>query len=695
MKKWHTAKDLAGLNGMPKTVQGVTYKAKNDHYIARFKRGRGGGHEFHLTSLPDVTKDHLHKLQMEAETLPVPSAMGEVAVVEEEFNADLTGLKGWQREVFHARLILYREFQRLQGLYGTTKAWKKLVAMAEFEELPEHYQELVPIANARRGKSGRTLSKSTILGWQRKVKEQGLTGLAPKSVEKKTIPVWAPSFIKCYGTPDKPSIPQAMERMVHILPEAIKMPSYEQVYRFHSKRSRLDREIGRRTGSDLKALKGYRKRDTSDLLPMEVGTCDGHSFKSRVANPRNGNPFKPEICSVVDVATRVLVGWSVGLAESAETVGGALRHAATVNEQKPFGGVFSIFYTDGGSGNKAKVLTDDFAGVFARIGTEHKTGIPGNAQGRGLIERLNSSLWIPAAKELPTFVGKDMDGLTERNLTLLINREIKKNGKSEYLPTWPQFIAHCQQSVDKYNRRPHRSLPKINDPETGRRRHMAPLEMWAWHMSKGWKPEECQLTEAEIELLFLPRQKCKVIRSSVTLWTNTYFNKALEHYAGKSVQVGYDIHDPAKVQIWDKDNRMICHAFFEKNRTSYFARSVVDQASEQRAKRRRQIKIDQIAEIDAEEKGFVELEKSNVIELKPTTIKADKEALILEMEAKSVAFIVPTDDKAKYQLWNELETRLDQTESLTEKEMKFYEAYRKSASYRAFKSVAEDLGQQM
>ena len=56
-----------------------------------------------------------------------------------------------------------------------------------------------------------------------------------------------------------------------------------------------------------------RKRDTSNYKPL--GVCDGHSFKAKVAHPAHGRPFKPEICAIIDAATRVVVGWSTGLTE--------------------------------------------------------------------------------------------------------------------------------------------------------------------------------------------------------------------------------------------------------------------------------------------------------------------------------------------------------------------------------------------
>lgn len=698
MKDYRTAKELAGLDGMPGTERGVLKKATRESWSFENKTGRGGGKAFHVSSLPEATKDHLHRLAMEADgktLVPVPAVSKAVVKQEPASLQALTELKDWQREIFEARLSLYNEFKQLRSLFGTSKAVDKLVIMAQTGTLPEHLQQMVVLANARRGES-RTLSKSMILGWDRAVKAHGTMALAPRSVKERRIPVWAPLFIKCYGQPQNPSLAEAMEAMAKILPEGMTMPSYHQVYRFHTKRSRLDRERGRKTGSEFKALKGYRKRDTSELLPQQVGVCDGHSFKAKVAHPIHGNPFKPEICSVIDAATRMITGWSVGLAESAQTVAGAIRHAATVNESKPYGGVFAILYTDGGSGNMAGVNTDELTGLFSRIGTTHKVGIPGNAQGRGLIERLNSSLWIRSAKELPTYMGRQMDKQTNRAMYLLVNREIKNNGTSERLPTWPQFLEHCQQSVDAYNQRPHSSLPKITDPETGYRRHMSPLEMWSWHISQGWNPEECRLSEAEIEILFLPREARVVQRSSVEIFKNTYFNKVLEHYEGETVQVAYDIHDGERVQVWNGDGQMICHAIFEKNRTSYFPIPEVERASNQRAKRRSQILLDKLDEIEAERRGVIDImPEAKVIDFKASSPKIQVDRAQLQMEMAAMAAVeIPTDDKGKYTFWKELDARNSAGENLDEKELRFYNSFCNGITYKAFRATEEQFSEQ-
>jgi putative transposase len=321
----------------------------------------------------------------------------QLAIIEDDL-PQLSTLKGWQREVMDARVALFREFKRLESRYGTSLAIKEFTSKSKKGTLPEHLQKFVAIANARGGKNGRAISKSTIYRWKA-MEKKGLAAFAPACVEKKVVPAWADYFFTCYQIPTNPSIPEAIEEMAKILPESIAMPSYYQVRRFHNKRSRLDRERGRKTGSAFIALKGHKTRDTSNYKPLGLGICDGHSFKAKVAHPIHGKPFKPEICAIIDAATRVIVGWSTGLAESATTVADAVRHSATVSESKPFGGIFDTLYTDGGSGNVAKINTDEFTGLFPRIGTTHETGRAGNAQARGIIERLTKqpptrSRWV-------------------------------------------------------------------------------------------------------------------------------------------------------------------------------------------------------------------------------------------------------------------------------------------------------------
>lgn len=692
IKSWYTASELAGKAGLPATVPGVIKKAKREGWAAKWRRAQGGGKEYHIDYLPAETQAALRFA-----AAPKPTKDKEL-VLREKVDQRLTDLKDWQRKILDARLALFREFEQLQKQHGTTKAIEVMVGMAKAGELPERLMRCVAEANARKGE-GRTLSRSLILSWQRAVRRYGIAALAPIAVEKTEMPPWAEYFLKCYRLPSNPTIPQAMENMAKILPFGMPMPSYHQVLRWHNKLSILEREKGRKTGSAYRSLKGYRHQDTSNYLPLQECMCDGHTFKAKVANPRSGLPFAPEVCTVIDLATRMVVGWSIGLAESAETVATALRHAVTVNEEKPYGGMIENFYTDGGSGNEALVNSDELFGLYARLGMRHRVGIPGNAQARGAIERLNGTLWIRAAKELPTCATKTMDKLTARNIYQLVEKEAKNNGSSKHLLSWPQFREFCADQVDAYNRRPHSALPKIRDAETGRIRHMAPLECWAWHIANGWDHKACLLTEQEIETMWLPRVERTVQRGQIELWSNTYYNRELEHLPkGTKVHVAWYQHDPERVQVWAQDGRLICYAFWEKNRWEARPISKGEQDMDARANARRKIKEQDIERIEAERRGYFDApERCEVLPFptqpQPQAITFDRKQLEAKMR-KAPKFEIPHDDRAKYRLWQALDGRLTKGEALGEEEMRFYEAYRLSRSYRAFKTTEEQLSMQ-
>lgn len=701
MQSSYSARQIAdlGISGLPTSERGIQIKAKKERWPAIKQPCQGGYTVKYMTMLlPEEIKMAITLATTKPLDLPaVPKVNKSLAVPEQSNLPAITELKEWQRQVMGARLVILRVVDDLTKHYGTNKAIATLIKRVNDRQLPtnlDHLYQLIPLANARSGKGEgkRTLSRTSIFRWKG-LFAKGMTALAPVGVECSDVPPWAGYFIECYNRPQKPSVPEAMEKMAKVLPPGIAMPSYSQVMRFQKKRSRLDIQKGRKSGTELQAHKGHRVRDTSELKPLDVGVCDGHSFKARVAHPVHGKPFYPEICTAVDAATRVITGWSVGLAESAQTVTDAIRHSATITEHKQEGGIFAILYTDGGSGNAAKRNTDDFFGLFARIGTHWEKGIPGNAQGHGLIEVINKNVWIRAAKELPTFSGKSMDKLAYRKMYLLINREIRDQGVSDRLAPWPVFLELCQVAVDAYNRRPHSALPLCEDPETGKRRHMCPLEMWAWHISQGWNPAKHQLNNEVVEALFLPRIAATVVRATVTLFGNTYYDKTLEHYTGERLQVGYDIHDAGKVQVFDKDGRMICWAGFEKNKSSYFPVAAIEKAKDDRMKRRAQILEDKLDEVYAERRGVIEITpQAEVVDIAAASpkIRSDRQQLAEEMEIKTVA--IPTDDRGKYRLWNELDSRLEKGGTLNDMELRFYEAYRNTRSWRAFQAVHADLG---
>lgn len=214
------------------------------------------------------------------------------------------------------------------------------------------------------------------------------------------------------------------------------------------------------------------------------------------------------------------------------------------------------------------------------------------------------ALWVPAAKKLLTYNGKDMDALAQRKRLKIVDKDLKLKNMSEHLLSWSQFLEFVAAEVDAYNSRSHSSLPKIID-QGGHKRHMTPAERWVAFVCEGWRPDT--LNEEEMRDLFRPQIECTTNRGLVKVFTNEYFNTELEHHNGERVFVNYDIHDPNIVWVRDRQQRMICEARWNGNRRHYFPLAVVEQARQQRKDRRIGLKQRQIREIEEEAMGMIEM----------------------------------------------------------------------------------------
>ena len=612
MREWWTAADMVaeGFAGLPGTVQGINQRAKREDWLARERNGRGGGSEYHVSAWPAVAREDLaaRSIVQRPEQLPLPIEA-----------PDVSSLKDHQRATLEARAAILAEVDRLtNGGIGRTKAIAAVIDLARNQALPTDLQALVPIANARSGKradakGGRSLSRASIYNWLRAREEKGVAALAPAAPVESGIPAWAAPLIECYGRPQKPSLAFVLEEELPArLPAGVAMPSYDQARRFMGRLSAITRNQGRMGPRALKAMRAYVSRDASGLWPTAVYTADGHTFDAEVAHPIHGKPFRPEITTVIDVFTRRAVGWSAALSESTWSVLDAARHAFQSS------GLCDIWYVDRGAGFNNAAFDADLTGFLARLSVTKENSLPYNSQARGVVERFHRSVWVRAAKTLPTYMGAAMDAEARQSVFKMTRREIAAVGRSRHLMDWRDFVAWCQRQIDDYNRRPHSSLPKIADASLGKKRHMTPDEAWAEAMERGWLPDRVEGSDADD--LFRPQERRTVRRATVSVFANEYFHPDLEHWHGRDVLVGYDIHDAERVWVRSMDGRLICVAGFEANKRSYFPVSAAQAAHERRVQGRRRRLDAKRAEVDAE------LRPNLVVDNAPPALTEDEHA---------------------------------------------------------------------
>ncbi|HBH4975049.1 TPA: transposase [Escherichia coli] len=617
--EWFTLNELTGLQGLPKTVQGITQKAKRANWTRRRKSGvQGKIYEYHISSLPkDVQKVLRQRLTHQVlEDAQLPAVVEQKAVknvtIRDELEVmvkcpelalrEVQALTDKQKAIADARILLATEVHKLREYAGMsrTAAIKHIVDGIRQGALPERVIVAGNTANARQGK--RTgVSTGSLQEWYsawlmaRGDANQLLALLAPghhKGTPWEQV-WWLSDFFMFYRSWKRPTVEYAYrefsawwhEKHANDAGMLAALPSVHAVRRVLSSVPVIVKERFRSTGSAWRSLNPFVRRDWSTLPVNAVWVGDGHCMKLMAFNPATGNTFRPEVTLVMDAGQRFIVGWSLSLSENVIAVADALRHGMSQH------GIPLIYYSDNGGGEKNRVLDADITGILPRLGVEHHTGIPGNPQGRGVIERANKGIPKDVALSFQTYCSKNADKETVMMQQRITQSAIKATHKGKELtkrqvkamgevPTFEQLMAAIELEVKRYNNRPHSSLPRKEDGE-----HYSPAA-YRRKLIKEQKAEIDMLSPEELHEMFRPESICTVRRGEVVLFRNIYFSTELAAEHGNEVRVCYDIHDANSVIVRRMDGSYICDAIWNGNKVDAFPKAVIEQQQEKRARGR-------------------------------------------------------------------------------------------------------------
>ncbi len=485
---WWSAQEIAdlskrsGFKVLPFSVRGVKNFIKRHDWdtvpnMSRQRVGRsgGGGTEYHFSLFPEQLIGYLQAESFKTQsklTAKSNSALEETRK-KELVTVDLTGR---QRLVMDARAAILTAIEHIQIKKGQSRRKSILGFLAEFKAVDEHpLSDVVTTANDRATRTCK-ISRATLYNWFSMRELDGIAGLAPELTRTASdLPTWFTGFLKFYSLPQKPAAAAALRDFIVSLPDGSKAPNYDQVQRALKKMDlaygTMARHRGREGKLTLKARMAYVIRSTEGLLPSSVYTADGQTFDAEIAHPLHGQAFRPEITSILDVATRKWVGFSVGLSENTNVIVDALRMACELF------GIPAIFYTDRGSGYKNHAFDDELTGFASRLGTTKMHALPYNSQAKGLIERFNGTVLVSLAKKFPTYIGADMDRQAMQKIHKLTRKELKEDGISKTLPSWSEFLEVMANAMTIYNDSPHSSL-----------KGASPNEAWQRHVADGFAP---------------------------------------------------------------------------------------------------------------------------------------------------------------------------------------------------------------
>lgn len=664
---------------MPGTERGVRKLADREGWEGQRRLG-SKAIEYNFAVLPSHTQAALLTAQVNsepAEATPYKHAPTQNTVMRDEVSA--SRLNDSQRSVMTARLAFVREIERMSQVTSQQRAIETLVELARSSELSPYLADRVARANDRKTEN-RSLSERTLKRWLSDYRKHGESALAPARRQKDlTVPAWALDFLRCYQRPTKPSVEASYAEFAG--KHQGDCPSIHQVRRFLNKLSPEARETGRRTPQELKALQPFKRRTTQNLLPGDVYTADGHKFDAEILNPRTGKPYRPETTTVIDVATRRILGISISEAESTIGVMDALRSAVSC------GGMFAIFYVDNGSG----FANDAVRELVDRLGGTMTHALPYNSQARGLIERVHQTIWVNAAKKLPSYIGADMDKHAGTKVHRLSRKQLRETGSTRLIPTFGEFMSGIEFEIEAYNNRPHRGLPKVRDRDTGKFRHRSPNEAWEAARAEGWEP-----MLAPVELvndLFRPQVIRKTVRGEITWAGQRYFLASLRELHGEEVRIAYDVRDASRIWVRTLEGELLGEALIDGNASDYMPKPMIEQAYEKREKGQMNRALDKLETLTGKRVELIAPTNAPSAQLSNEQLaEAQRYA---QMAAPQIeVFEIPGDAMARYRLWEQLEAHVKAGKQLKEEEARWHGRYPNHPDFAAIRRVFEHAGMQ-
>ncbi|AHE72583.1 hypothetical protein M942_04680 [Enterobacter ludwigii] len=637
------AKELIGVPGLPTTTKGIREAlSRTSGGMPELMRKREGtkAFEYHIDCLPAEAREIVRQRHYQS----VLEQSTEVAVVDAPVTAKKAAVKpsqelelirqcpalldrkvgtltDKQKQIADARAMLAQEVETLIDAGMSRSGAVQLIAGGSRNgSLPERVLRAAEVANARKGKTRTGISVRCLQEWVTACRAtdnggERLALLAPGHLKAK-VPEqigWMVDFLPHWRSLNGPTLQAAYRsfeaewytRYTDQPAMLAAIPSYHAVNRAMKKFSRRELACGRVSGSAARALETYQKRDWSQMPVNGCWVSDGKSMNLKVAHPIHGQPFTPELTLVIDGRTRYVVGWSLSLAESTLAVADAYRFAIK-HHGKPL-----FVYSDNGGGQTNKTFDADITGIFPRVNITHMTGIPGNPQARGIIERLNGVIPLAAAQQFATFNGTGADSehvrITDRGIRSALTamkgglelnsvqqRAIKK------LPSWRQLLDVVAREIDKYNHsHEHSELPKYNG------RHLTPAQYrQAVLETEGDEIE--YLTELELREMFMPEVIRVARRGWVEVENNDYFSELLINVDGEKVRVAFDTHDANEVIVRRMDGSFVCTAVWNGNKQAAIPVTRMEKAQKDRTKRRVKLLEGQVDVARAEERQVLE-----------------------------------------------------------------------------------------
>lgn len=693
MKEWFTAKELAEfkLPTLPSTERNIQLKSKRDCWKSRAREGRGGGKEYHISSLPEIAR-----IQLAVMTAPAAKKEAAKTEINPQGLAEYAHIEGRAKNRIDAKLEILDAFKEFQKTLGFANTRARYIFAEKYNAGEVAVADWVK--NTIIG-----LSACTLRNWTEVLANKGISGLAGK-----------------YGSRKGTGIIDTNEAVRNYILGAI----YETPHVSCKNIMRGLRARFKETGDILPSYRTLQvwvktwKEENEQLLTAVKNPDEWRSkYKSAAGNASesitrlnqewqfDGTPSdllladgkRCNIVGIIDVYSRRL-SLSVCDRASAYAVGCATRKAILK------WGVPETVRTDNGK----DYVADYIKRVFAALSIEQIICPPFSPQKKPHIERAFRTFSHSLLEQLDGFIGHNV---TERKdieaRRSFSQRLFNKDETIELRLTTKELQDFCDRWCENiYEREEHGSLGMSPDEKaasyTGTVRRIA--------------DERCLDV-----LLAKPAGKdgVRVVSKKGISYEGSHYNAPeLGGYEGQQIRVLLDEQDYGELYAFDLDGKFICKAISAENKgVSLEEVAAARSAIQKRALKAKKDALRRIAKETnlkgnamvnevfmqaAEEAGkLVRLPSETVayqIEQmaealkaviskeppKPSKLSAEEKAAAerLKTQQPSKVVKIKPSPQQNFERWKSLKSRFDEGEALNDDELFFLDNYPSTGEYK-------------
>lgn len=404
----YTSQELLSILSV-KDESTIRRRAKRESWQSRPRKGRGGGKEWLISSMPEDTRAQIALVksrELVAQGAQLPTVASEVV------SSDVV-IPDWAFKIGMARYRIVMEYRR-----AIAKKGEKKKALQEAFITAYNSGNLLVNEHSLIGET----SVKTIYRWNAKLKKNkdDYTSLCDSRGKWKAggakgtrLSAQLESIVlNCYLQANQPTVALAYRATTAIATaQELETPSIATVRRFIKTFSENHADIVTLKREGEKALKDnigpYITRDANKLSVGDVLFCDGHVLNFEVTHPFTGRPCRPTLIMWFDWRSRMPVGWTVAITEDTQAIAASLHSAIKNLGQYP-----RCVYIDNGRAFRSKYFTaeSDFKemeGLYSRLGIMVQFSRPYEARTK-IVERFFRTFSEQLARLIPSYCGQNI-----------------------------------------------------------------------------------------------------------------------------------------------------------------------------------------------------------------------------------------------------------------------------------------------